>query len=905
MAKERGQTFHPQAVTDATGSMLAATNAANTAAAGANAAAAEAQAGADAVTNLSSEINTKLAQAQTAVTQAQTARTGAETAQAGARASATSAATAAQGAASGAQAAIDAAVAEALGVAGIDPAYISATEADPPDAEYEGTRGARRDADGSVVLLSWDGAAWAEAGPALLSREAVHGLLASARAEAPPAHTEVDLGVRLQPPPSPLALPLYDGGGDPVAEAVHPSVVDFGLPWNGYRYWMAVTPYPNSDASFENPSVLAAADPAGPWVAPPGGANPLVGPPAAGFFSDVELVRDGDGLALVFRSNDTPGFDGERWLLTRSLDGVTWSAPRSVLAFEAGEGGLSPAVARFGGLWHAYYVDNVASPAVMRVRRAARLEGPWTSPTTCPLALEDGSPYVGALWHGAVCRVGDRLLQVMSSQTALRLMVSDDGLAWTVAGVDLVRAVPTEAVPAWAAQLYRSSCWTTTETDGEGAPALRLHVMLGSTGLDPGRDWRVGYASTVVSPQPEAKATRSAVVAADRRAELAYALAAPGAYALAETWERAGALLDTAAPDLGQPWTQTAGAWTVASGQLVRAGSTGNALVLTEVGADVEVTGSVLATGDAPGALNDEAWLVARYASGSSFVRFGYAPGGLLRLQFVGVSGQDVELGAYPFGPLLSLACDGDAFTARVDGVEVASKTVSGFAGTRAGYQMPKPGGTAGSVTARRLVPDRTDAAPQARLPESARALQAMGVERAFRRLGGAGYVAGDGFDRADSTTVGNAEKGGAWTAGNFQVLGGRLRRNGGGDSRATLVGGERDVEVSAEVWPAVALDEVYVAARYLNDGSFVRFGFSSNQWVLQVVGGDTVTADTTLAEAQGARLTLRCVGGTVYGLVDGVEVLSVADAATSGSRVGVQVFGTNAEVDDFLAVKV
>jgi hypothetical protein len=52
----------------------------------------------------------------------------------------------------------------------------------------------------------------------------------------------------LQNASKPVSTPTYEGSG----EAVHPSVIDFKTEynlseWNGFRYWMACTPYPNGN----------------------------------------------------------------------------------------------------------------------------------------------------------------------------------------------------------------------------------------------------------------------------------------------------------------------------------------------------------------------------------------------------------------------------------------------------------------------------------------------------------------------------------------------------------------------------------------------------------------------------------------------------------------------------------
>ena len=43
-------------------------------------------------------------------------------------------------------------------------------------------------------------------------------------------------------------------------QAFHPKVLNFEKPWNGYRYWMAYTPYPGADQRKENPHVCVSND---------------------------------------------------------------------------------------------------------------------------------------------------------------------------------------------------------------------------------------------------------------------------------------------------------------------------------------------------------------------------------------------------------------------------------------------------------------------------------------------------------------------------------------------------------------------------------------------------------------------------------------------------------------------
>lgn len=43
-------------------------------------------------------------------------------------------------------------------------------------------------------------------------------------------------------------------------EAYHPKVLNFKEKWNGYKYWMSYTPYPQGDDSKENPCIVASND---------------------------------------------------------------------------------------------------------------------------------------------------------------------------------------------------------------------------------------------------------------------------------------------------------------------------------------------------------------------------------------------------------------------------------------------------------------------------------------------------------------------------------------------------------------------------------------------------------------------------------------------------------------------
>ena len=90
-----------------------------------------------------------------------------------------------------------------------------------------------------------------------------------------PAPVENALGA-----PVPIDFDTYEAS----RQVVHPSAVVFPSAWHGQRFWLALTPYPNSDSHVENPSLYAGSTGAD-WMAPKGLTNP-VARTGRGYLSD-------------------------------------------------------------------------------------------------------------------------------------------------------------------------------------------------------------------------------------------------------------------------------------------------------------------------------------------------------------------------------------------------------------------------------------------------------------------------------------------------------------------------------------------------------------------------------------------------------------------------------------------
>lgn len=83
---------------------------------------------------------------------------------------------------------------------------------------------------------------------------------------------------------------------------IHSKVLYFPESWNGYKYWMAYTPYPNADTTAENPCIAVSNDKFT-WTVPEGLVNPLDPAPANGYNSDTHLLyrKDIDTLEIWWR----------------------------------------------------------------------------------------------------------------------------------------------------------------------------------------------------------------------------------------------------------------------------------------------------------------------------------------------------------------------------------------------------------------------------------------------------------------------------------------------------------------------------------------------------------------------------------------------------------------------------
>lgn len=244
---------------------------------------------------------------------------------------------------------------------------------------------------------------------------------------------------------------------------VHPSVYYNADGWNGYRYWMAMTPYPLADSTKENPSILCSVD-GSTWVVPAGLTNPIDPyPGGVAYNSDPYLTVESTGLMWCWWRTAFRAIGPEVIARRTSTDGVTWSAMVVEWNYDYSVTGyrlIAPSVIQQeDGTWVMYAVDILATP--YRVVRSVRAtNGTWSALRTVTIT---GGASATRPWHIDVHNVGNEWHMLVMDGGAsggdLWAAVSRDGLAFTAGPKFVARGT------GWNSAYYKS-CFIPATKDG-------------------------------------------------------------------------------------------------------------------------------------------------------------------------------------------------------------------------------------------------------------------------------------------------------------------------------------------------------------------------------------------------------------------------------------------------------
>lgn len=176
--------------------------------------------------------------------------------------------------------------------------------------------------------------------------------------------------IKIQNSPSPLDIKTYDGGN----QCLHPSCLYFKEGWNGYKFWLVVTPYKEMNEAIENPCIYVSNDGVHFSVCPT--ANPLDNITLSSeceYNSDPELVYNPDLNRVEcwwrrVQTNKYPEKEGRNAeILYRSYttDGKLWSPRERMYKYqnqiEATRGFISPSIVYAEGVYHIWVSSSQTS----------------------------------------------------------------------------------------------------------------------------------------------------------------------------------------------------------------------------------------------------------------------------------------------------------------------------------------------------------------------------------------------------------------------------------------------------------------------------------------------------------------------------------------------------------------
>lgn len=244
-----------------------------------------------------------------------------------------------------------------------------------------------------------------------------------------------------------LTLPTYDGAN----QVVHPDVVHLSTNWNGYPFWMAMTPYKNGSETNENPSILCSSD-GTTWSVPAGLTNPIVQyPGATNHYSDTDLLIWTNGTAYLFYSYYTTNLDSV--LLRSSTYGTNWSGESTMFSLPRTSTFTvaSPTVVWNGSECVMIYTST---NRVIHRRTSSDPSGPWSAATELTMPTLASSH---AYWHQDMYYDGSYYYLLEHSDTVAQsffFLRSTNSINWE----DVSRGVLLTGVAGhWDNEVYRGT----------------------------------------------------------------------------------------------------------------------------------------------------------------------------------------------------------------------------------------------------------------------------------------------------------------------------------------------------------------------------------------------------------------------------------------------------------------
>ena len=257
---------------------------------------------------------------------------------------------------------------------------------------------------------------------------------------------------------APISLKNYIGN----IQNVHPKVLYISEGFGGHTYWMAYTPYPNSNDEYENPSV-AYSDNGYSWTNID--SNPLSDPMGNGYNSDAHLVyREDDGVLecwyrYVSDKNNSPVHEIIKRRTT--TDGVTWTDEETIYDNDSGKYAklLSPSVI-YDGAKYNIWVVNADGGGVLDYYNALSSDiGVWTKIRSTKFNIIDDEISVRP-WHIDVINDNSTIVVLLMCRNGVSISNNVCSLFITTSTDNTSYTEPIKIVGGsdnWDKYMYRSS----------------------------------------------------------------------------------------------------------------------------------------------------------------------------------------------------------------------------------------------------------------------------------------------------------------------------------------------------------------------------------------------------------------------------------------------------------------
>lgn len=339
-----------------------------------------------------------------------------------------------------------------------------------------------------------------------------------------------------------LAIPTYVADNE---EVVHPSILFFPEKWNGYKYWMAMTPYPNQDSAYENPSIVVSQD-GETWTDPEGLTNPLVPAPDVGYNADPYLFMSNDKktMNLVWKYASV-----QKYIMLKSTtDGINWTDAVAILTTATEE--VCPVIIWDNSQYVMWTVNHDAAPYVLNKRTCATLTGTWSVASACTLVNTPAGRYI---WHYDIKKWGSQYHMAVSfglggsGSGLLYFGKSNDGDIWTFSGSPLMAQATGSAWDTGA--FYKPAIWPMQK--GNGLIGYKLWYGMANPSY-------VGYSEITFDKTKTIEDLNNHIIQAKNTLY---------PWVLCDTFTRADSTTELGVADSGQTWTALTGVLGISNNQ--------------------------------------------------------------------------------------------------------------------------------------------------------------------------------------------------------------------------------------------------------------------------------------------------------------------------------------------------